>query len=36
MNTKTVGDVCSRLVYAFHWRNIGRTYLRDVDVAHVF
>src|SRR6516164_7784448 len=36
MNAKTVDDVCSRLVYAFHWRNIGRTYLRDVDVAHVF
>jgi cytosine/adenosine deaminase-related metal-dependent hydrolase len=23
MNPKTIGHVCSRLVYAFHWRNVG-------------
>jgi hypothetical protein len=23
MNPKTIDHVCSRLVYAFHWRNVG-------------
>ena len=23
MNLKTIEHVCSRLVYAFHWRNVG-------------